>query len=141
MNQINEINEINQIDKIDVSTCPSGEPFPLPREEDYKEEWTRLQKLVEEQRLLGREIVVVLGLGFVGAVMAGVIADSVDRVGGKPGKFVIGMQRPSTRSYWKIAYLNRGISPIQAEDPEVAPLINRCVKEKKTLIATFQVWI
>jgi len=32
---------------------------------------------------------------------------------------------------------NRGISPVKAEDPEVDPMIVRCVKEKKTLIATF----
>jgi UDP-N-acetyl-D-glucosamine dehydrogenase len=84
-----------------------------------------------------REVVVVMGVGFVGAVMAGVVADSVDKKTGKPNKFVIGMQRPSTRSYWKIPYLNRGIAPVESEDPEVAPLIARCVKEKKTLTATF----
>ena len=48
---------------------------------------------------------------------------------GKPNKFVIGMQRPSPRSFWKIPYLNRGIAPVESEDPEVAPLIARCVKE------------
>jgi nucleotide sugar dehydrogenase len=47
------------------------------------------------------------------------------------------MQRPSTRSYWKIHYLNQGVAPVEAEDPEVVPLIRRCVKEKKTLIATY----
>jgi len=52
-------------------------------------------------------------------------------------KFVIGMQRPSTRSYWKIPLLNRGISPVKAEDPEVEPMIRRCVLEKKTLTASF----
>jgi nucleotide sugar dehydrogenase len=86
---------------------------------------------------MGREIVVVMGVGFVGAVMAGVVADSVDRKTGQSGKFVIGMQRPSTRSYWKIPYLNRGVAPVEAEDPEVAPLIRRCVLEKQTLTATF----
>jgi nucleotide sugar dehydrogenase len=47
------------------------------------------------------------------------------------------MQRPSTRSYWKIPLLNRGVSPVKAEDPEVGLLIERCVKQKKTLVATF----
>jgi len=56
---------------------------------------------------------------------------------GTPNKFVIGMQRPSARSFWKIPYMNRGIAPVESEDPEVAPLIARCVKEKKTLMATF----
>jgi len=32
---------------------------------------------------------------------------------------------------------NRGQCPIKAEDPEVAPLIRRCVTEKQTLTATF----
>jgi UDP-N-acetyl-D-glucosamine dehydrogenase len=120
-----------------VSVCPAGEVFQLPQEKDYDKEFKRLQLIVREQRLMGREIVVVMGVGFVGAVMAGVIADSVDPVNNEAQKFVIGMQRPSTRSYWKIPYINRGIAPVEAEDPEVAPLIERCVKSKKTLIATF----
>lgn len=120
-----------------VSVCPSGEAFPLPEDKDFQEEFDRLRSLVEEQRLMGREIVVVMGVGFVGAVMAGVVADSVDKKKGEPTKFVIGMQRPSTRSYWKIPYLNRGLAPVEAEDPEVAPMIYRCVKEKRTLTASF----
>ena len=120
-----------------ISTCPAGETFPLPQPADFEAEFKRLQKVVNEQRLLGREIVVVMGVGFVGAVMAGVIADSVDRISGQPTKFVVGMQRPSVRSYWKIPYLNRGIAPVQAEDPEVEPMISRCVLDKKTLTATF----
>ena len=121
----------------DVSISPAGEVFPLPKSGDYKTEFNKLQKIVKKQRLMGREIVVVMGIGFVGAVMAGVIADSVNKETGQPGKFVIGMQRPSPRSFWKIPYLNRGIAPVKAEDPEVAPLIHRCVKEKETLIATY----
>ena len=121
----------------DYSTCPSGEKFPLPRDNEYADEFTKMQKLVEKQRLKNREIVVVMGVGFVGSVMAGVVADSVDPESGHPTKFVIGMQRPSTRSFWKILYLNRGIAPVEAEDPEVAPLIRRCVLEKKTLIASY----
>jgi nucleotide sugar dehydrogenase len=120
-----------------VSISPNGESFPLPKQKDYDEEFTRLQKLVDEQRKMGREIVVVMGLGFVGAVMAGVVADTVDKKTGKPSKFVIGMQRPSSRSYWKTPYINRGLAPVESEDPEVAPLIHRCVNEKKTLMATF----
>lgn len=120
-----------------VSISPDGETFTLPSEDDYAAEFIRLKKAAKEQRLKGREIVVVMGVGFVGAVMAGVVADSVNAETGQPKKFVIGMQRPSTRSYWKITYLNRGLAPVEAEDPEVAPLIRRCVLEKQTLTATF----
>lgn len=119
------------------STCPAGELFPIPKEAEHQEEIARLKKIVAEQRGLGRQIVVVMGVGFVGAVMAGVVADSVDKKTGKSSKFVIGMQRPSPRSYWKIQYINRGIAPVEAEDPEVAPLIQRCVQDKKTLVATY----
>lgn len=119
------------------SISPDGEKFPLPAEGDYAEEYRRLEQIVGEQRKQGREIVVVVGVGFVGAVMAAVVADTVDKKSGKPTKFVIGMQRPSTRSFWKIHYLNRGLSPVKAEDPEVDQIIGRCVKEKGTLTATY----
>jgi len=68
--------------------------------------------------------------------MAVVVADATDKSGNST-KYVIGMQRPSTRSYWKIPMLNRGLSPVSADDPEVALMIDRCVNKKKTLIATF----
>ncbi len=119
------------------SVSPDGEFFKLPDDQTYQEEFDRLKKLAAEKKDAGCQIVVVMGLGFVGAVMAGVVADSVDKKTGKPGKFVIGMQRPSPRSFWKIPLFNRGVSPVKAEDPEVAPLIERCVTEKKTLTATF----
>ena len=119
------------------STCPKGERFPLPAAADYARERVRLESLAAEHRAQGREIVVVMGVGFVGAVMAGVVADSVDKQTGKPGKFVLAMQRPSARSYWKIPYILRGIPPVQSEDPEVEAIIRRCVLEKGTLSATF----
>lgn len=118
------------------SISPSGEKFPLPKPEDYRKEFEYLKKRVDEEKAKGREIVVVMGVGFVGAVMAAIVADTVDK-NGQPAKFVIGMQRPSVRSFWKIPLLNRGVSPVKAEDPEVDPMINRCVNEKKTLIATY----
>ncbi len=118
------------------SVSPNGEKFPLPKPEDYKAEFESIKKRVKLERAKGREIVVVMGVGFVGAVMAAIVADTVDKKG-KPSKFVIGMQRPSARSFWKIPMLNRGVSPVKAEDPEVDPMIARCVKEKKTLMATY----
>ncbi len=120
-----------------VSISPDGESFPLPTPDQYPAEFERLRRLTDEQRAAGREIVVVVGVGFVGAVMAAVVADSRDRKSGQHCKFVIGMQRPSPRSYWKIELLNRGCSPVKAEDPEVDPLIARCVNQEKTLVATY----
>jgi len=129
----------------DYSVSPSGEKFAIPTEQEYARELERIESLVAEARKEGKEIVVVMGVGFVGAVMAAIIADTVDKPAGtwagkqtgRPSKFVIGCQRPSTRSYWKIPLLNRGVSPVKAEDPEVEPMIARCVREKKTLAATY----
>ena len=120
----------------DYSFSPTGERFLLPEQDDYSKEFERLKKRVNRQRGLGREIVLVMGVGFVGAVMAAVVADAEDKKG-NPTKFVIGMQRPSTRSFWKIPLINRGLSPISTEDPEVALMIDRCVNKKKTLTATY----
>jgi UDP-N-acetyl-D-glucosamine dehydrogenase len=119
------------------SVSPSGERFPIPEAGDYAAELARIERLAAAARTEGKEIVVVMGVGFVGAVMAAIIADTVDRATGRPSKFVIGCQRPSTRSYWKIPILSRGESPVKAEDPEVDPMIARCVNEKKTLVATY----
>jgi nucleotide sugar dehydrogenase len=121
---------------LEYSVSPEGEKFPLPTEDDYELEFKRLADLVARNRDLGREIVVVIGMGFVGAVMGAVVADSVD-ASGKPGKFVIGMQRPSSRSFWKIPLINRGVAPIKSEDPEVPEIIRRCIVEKQTLTASF----
>jgi UDP-N-acetyl-D-glucosamine dehydrogenase len=120
----------------EYSTNPAGERFLLPEPHEYEAELARLQELAGTARAAGREVVVVMGVGFVGAVMAAIVADSTGQ-NGQPGKFVIACQRPSSRSYWKIPMLNRGVSPVRAEDPAVDLLIRRCVQDKKTLTATY----
>jgi UDP-N-acetyl-D-glucosamine dehydrogenase len=120
-----------------VSTSPSGERFGLPSPAESDREYREIARRAEDARAAGREVVVVLGVGFVGAVMAAVVADARDG-DGRPSKFVIAVQRPSARSYWKIPCLNRGESPVKAEDPEVERIIRRCVVENKSLVATHQ---
>jgi len=123
------------IDRI-YSVNPAGEQFPIPHKDEYVAEKERIRRMVDNARSEGKEIVVVMGVGFVGAVMAAIVADTVNKEG-SPSKFVIGCQRPSQRSYWKIPMLNRGESPVKAEDPEVDLIIGRCVNLKKTLTASF----
>ncbi len=72
---------------------------------------------VEMAKAQGKEVV-----GFVGCYAA-IIADAVDE-NGSPNKFAVGCQRPSSRSFWKIPLLNRGESPVKAEDPEVDVMIS-----------------
>lgn len=118
------------------SLTPKGEKFSLPLPEEYGPELERIERLVGLARAKGQEIVVVMGVGFVGAVMAAIVADAKNEQG-ENTKFVIGCQRPSVRSYWKIPILNRGQSPVKAEDPEVDELIERCVLHSETLTATY----
>lgn len=126
----------NMENVVTYSLSPAGEKFALPRSSEYGEEFNRLKLQAGQARKEGKEVVVVMGVGFVGAVMAAIVADTRDE-NGKNTKFVIGCQRPSERSYWKIPLLNRGESPVKAEDPEVDVLIDRCVKQTKTLTATY----
>lgn len=121
---------------LNFSISPEGEKFLLPRGEQCNEEIKKIENLVGQAKQQGKEIVVVMGVGFVGAVMAAIIADTKDE-NGNYSKFVIGCQRPSTRSYWKIPLLNRGQFPVKSEDKEVDEIIKRCVLETKTLVATY----
>ena len=123
---------INDTD-IEYSVSNDGEKFAIPQEQDYVEEFKRIEKLANQAREENKEIVVVMGMGFVGIVMAAIVADTVDS-DGQPSKFVIGCQRPSIRSFWKISLMNRGQSPLKAEDPEVKEIIERTVLERKHLL-------
>ena len=57
---------------------PEGEKFTIPKEDEYAGELERIKGLVEAARGESKEIVVVMGVGFVGAVMAAIVADTVD---------------------------------------------------------------
>jgi len=66
---------------MDYSINPDVEKFHLPDEEDYRQEYEKLIKLIHKQKEQDREIVVAMGLGFVGAVMAGAPLAVVDCFG------------------------------------------------------------
>ena len=64
-----------------VSVSPDGAIYPLPSDADYRPELARMEALANAARAKGQEIVVVMGVGFVGAVMAAIIADTTDAEG------------------------------------------------------------
>ncbi|HQP27194.1 MAG TPA: nucleotide sugar dehydrogenase, partial [Candidatus Syntrophosphaera sp.] len=103
---------------LNFSQAPDGTKYPIPTEEDNARERELLVKITEEQRALGRKIVAVQGLGFVGCVMATVVADATDK-DGNPYYFVHGHQRASKRSFWKVPVINSGVPPVSSSDPEV----------------------
>lgn len=65
----------------------------------------------------GKKIIVIQGLGFVGAAMALVCADA-----NKGNYAVIGIDLATVESYWKIASINAGVCPIVSGDPKVQEL-------------------
>ena len=67
--------------------------------------------------------IVVIGMGYVGIPCAALLADV-------EGFNVIGVQRCSERSGWKIAHLNAGKSPFEGDEPGLAELIHRVAVEK-----------
>lgn len=125
---------------INVSLSPEGKEYPLPTEKDNARERENLLRITEEQRKLGRKIVVVQGLGFVGCVMAAVIADATDE-NGNPYYYVHGHQRPSKRSYWKVPIINSGVPPVNSSDPEIPQIFKRTVLEKKNFRATSEEFV
>jgi UDP-N-acetyl-D-mannosaminuronic acid dehydrogenase len=73
--------------------------------------------------------IVVIGMGYVGIPAAALLADV-------PGHNVIGVQRRSRRSGWKIDWINSGKNPFEGDEPGMDALIARVVLEKKTLRVT-----
>jgi UDP-N-acetyl-D-mannosaminuronic acid dehydrogenase len=67
----------------------------------------------------------VIGMGYVGIPAAVLFADS------KRFKFVLGFQRDSATSGYKIEMLNRGESPLKGEEPGLEELINKVVNANK----------
>jgi UDP-N-acetyl-D-mannosaminuronic acid dehydrogenase len=66
--------------------------------------------------------IVVIGMGYVGIPAAVLLANIKDFR-------VIGIQRKSKRSGWKIDYLNQGKNPIGGDEPGLSELIKKVVKK------------
>ncbi len=73
--------------------------------------------------------IVVIGMGYVGIPAAALLADV-------PGHRVIGVQRRSKRSGWKIECLNSGKNPFDGDEPGMDELIARVVLERRSLTVT-----
>jgi UDP-N-acetyl-D-mannosaminuronic acid dehydrogenase len=73
--------------------------------------------------------IAVIGMGYVGIPAAALLADV-------PGHTVIGIQRRSRRSGWKIDWINSGKNPFEGDEPGMDELIARVVLDKKTFRVT-----
>lgn len=79
----------------------------------------------------GKKVIVVQGLGFVGAVMALVCANALTEE-----YAVIGIDLASEKTYWKIRAINEGVFPLVAEDPKIDEFYE-IAQQKGNLLATF----
>lgn len=79
----------------------------------------------------GKKVVVVQGLGFVGAAMSLVCANAITQE-----YAVIGVDLASENTYWKIKSINDGEFPLIADDPKIVEFFNKA-KEKGNLLATY----
>ena len=79
----------------------------------------------------GKKVIVVQGLGFVGAVMALVCANALNEE-----YAVIGVDLANKNSYWKIRSINDGIFPLSADDPKITEFFEK-TKVKGNFLATY----
>lgn len=83
------------------------------------------------QRNTGKKVVVVQGLGFVGAVMSLVVANALHAE-----YAVIGIDLAAANTYWKIASINEGNFPISTSDEKIDAFFQNALL-KGNLYATF----
>lgn len=79
----------------------------------------------------GKKVIVIQGLGFVGAVMSLVCANAISEE-----YAVIGVDLANENTFWKIKSINNGSFPLIADDPKIIEFFNKA-KEKGNLMATF----
>ncbi len=111
-----------------------GIDYPVPAEAERDALFARVTAGAETARRAGVEVVVVQGLGFVGCVMAAVVANA-RHSDGRPRFFVVGVDLPTRESYWKVAMLAAGRAPVLSEDPDVEGYCRRGVLESRNLTA------
>lgn len=78
-----------------------------------------------------KKVVVVQGLGFVGAVMSLVCANALTE-----DYAVIGVDLANAHTYWKIRSINEGKFPIVASDPKIGEFYQQ-TRSKKNFYATY----
>jgi len=113
-----------------ISTSPEGQSYPIPDDKVLESEFDLIRNAAA-----GREVVVVQGLGFVGAAVAVAVAAARNEVG-RPRYFVVGVDLATPSAWWKVATINSGKSPFAASDPDFSRLLHEAVNVEKNLVAT-----
>ena len=104
----------------------TGEEYVLP---DALDDSVMINQFLAKNK--GKKVIVVQGLGFVGAVMSLVCANALTEE-----YAVIGVDLANESTYWKIKSINDGIFPLIADDPKIAQFFDK-TKVKGNLFATY----
>ena len=99
--------------------------YIIPKIKDDK---VNIKKFLEKN--LKKPLIVVQGLGFVGAVMSLICANA------KKKYAVIGVDQALVSSYWRIASINNGVFPLIAEDPKIYEYYKKS-RKKNNFFATY----
>ena len=102
----------------------SGEKYTIPSALSDRE---NIDAFLQQHT--GKKVVVVQGLGFVGAVMSLIVANALTEE-----YAVIGIDLPNENSYWKIRSINEGIFPVSSSDKKIDSFYAEA-KRKKNLLA------
>jgi UDP-N-acetyl-D-glucosamine dehydrogenase len=104
----------------------TGKEYDLPAVIDDK---AGILQFIEHNK--GKKIIVVQGLGFVGAVMSLVCANALTEE-----YAVIGVDLARKDTFWKIKSINEGVFPVVASDPKIEEFYQKS-KDKGNFYATF----
>ena len=110
-----------------VSINPNTlEEYKLP---EILDDRRRIEQFIQKNK--EKKVIVVQGLGFVGAVMSLVCANSIIEE-----YAVIGVDLPNSDNFWKIQSLNQGVFPLIADDPKIEEFFELS-RKKENFLATF----
>jgi UDP-N-acetyl-D-glucosamine dehydrogenase len=118
-----------------LSVAPDGTRYPIPDAGAIRDAFTAVAGAAARHREAGGKVVVVQGLGFVGAAVAAVVAAARDKQG-RPLYYVVGVDLAEPAGWWKVARIASGECPVASPDPELQQLISRAVREDGNLTAT-----
>jgi len=116
-----------------TSLSPFGETYEY--ELDHAAERRRVQEFADRFAGSETQIVVVQGIGFVGAAMLAALAEA-RMATGQPAFAIIGVDLSDEENYWKIARVESGLAPVASSDARIAKAYS-AAKARGNLIATY----
>ena len=103
----------------------TNKAFKIPQKSDS----ANIDNFISQNE--GKKVVVIQGLGFVGAVMSLICSNALTEE-----YAVIGIDLANVNTYWKIASINEGVFPVVASDLKINEFFKKTLS-KNNLMATY----